>query len=85
MFKIILLYTHILKNKLRITVTKIDRMIDLAKKNGAYGYKIIGSGGGGSILILADNKFQEKIISDLKKMGVNEIVKSNELPGILDL
>jgi len=73
------------KNKLCITVPKIDRMIDLAKKNGAYGYKIIGSGGGGSILILAENKFQQKIISDLKKMGVNQIIKSNESPGILDL
>ena len=83
--KLMIKHHNVLKNKLCITVPKIDRMIDLAKKNGAYGYKIIGSGGGGSILILAENKFQEKIISDLKKMGVNEIVKSNESPGILDL
>ena len=83
--KLMIKHHNVLKNKLRLTVPKIDRMIDLAKKNGAYGYKIIGSGGGGSILILAENKFQEKIISDLKKIGVNEIVKSNESPGILDL
>ena len=83
--RLMIKHHNVLKNKLHITVPKIDKMIDLAKKNGAYGYKIIGSGGGGSILILAENKFQQKIISDLKKMGVNEIVKSNESPGILDL
>ncbi len=83
--KLMIKHHNVLKNKLCITVPKIDRMIDLVKKNGAYGYKIIGSGGGGSILILAKNKFHEKIINDLKKIGVNEIVKSNESPGILNL
>ena len=74
----------ILKNKLSITVPKIDYMIETARKHGAYGTKIIGSGGGGSILILSE-KLHQKIINELSKIGVNEIIKANESSGILSL
>ena len=60
-------------------------MIDIATKNGAYGAKIIGSGGGGSILILSNENKQENIINKLFSIGVNDVVKANESPGILSL
>lgn len=75
----------ILKNKLSITVPKIDFMIETARKHGAYGTKIIGSGGGGSILILSEKLHHKKIINELSKIGVNEIIKANESSGILSL
>ena len=75
----------ILKNKLSITVPKIDYMIETARKHGAYGTKIIGSGGGGSILILSEKLHHKKIINELSKIGVNEIIKANESSGILSL
>ena len=76
---------NFLKNNLKITVPKIDEMIDIATKNGAYGAKIIGSGGGGSILILSNKNKQENIINKLFSIGVNDVVKANESPGILSL
>jgi galactokinase len=60
-------------------------MIDIAIENGAYGAKIIGSGGGGSVLILSNKNRQENIINKLISEGINEIVKANESPGILSL
>ena len=74
-----------LKNNLKITVPEIDQMIDIAIENGAYGAKIIGSGGGGSVLILSNENQQENIINKLISAGINEIVKANESPGILSL
>jgi galactokinase len=60
-------------------------MIDIAIENGAYGAKIIGSGGGGSVLILSNENQQENIINELISAGIKEIVKANESPGILSL
>ena len=74
-----------LKNNLKITVPEIDQMIDIAIENGAYGAKIIGSGGGGSVLILSNENQQENIINKLISAGIKEIVKANESPGILSL
>jgi galactokinase len=76
---------NFLKNNLKITVPEIDQMIDIAIENGAYGAKIIGSGGGGSVLILSNENQQKNIINKLISAGIKEIVKANESPGILSL
>jgi galactokinase len=44
----------VLRDLLKITVPRIDAMIDAALKAGAYGAKIVGSGGGGSIVAMAE-------------------------------
>ena len=75
----------ILKNDLSITVPLIDEMIDSALKNGAYGAKIIGSGGGGSILILSNEKDQNKLINAMYSSGAKEVVKANVSGGIFSL
>ena len=75
----------ILKNDLSITVPLIDEMIDSALKNGAYGAKIIGSGGGGSILILSNEKDQNKLINAMYSAGAKEVVKANVSVGIFSL
>tara|TARA_B110000285_G_scaffold45996_1_gene51586 strand:+ start:6591 stop:7655 length:1065 start_codon:yes stop_codon:yes gene_type:complete len=75
----------ILKNDLSITVPLIDEMIDSALKNGAYGAKIIGSGGGGSILILSNEKDQNKLINAMYSAGAKEVVKANVSGGIFSL
>lgn len=62
-----------LKNDLKITVPKIDEMIDVAIKAGALGAKIVGSGGGGSIAILSEEKNQQRIIEALKKVEIKNI------------
>lgn len=58
---------EVLKNLLRITVPKIDAMIDAALKAGALGAKINGSGGGGTIVIIAPGS-QERVIKALRDM-----------------
>ena len=60
-------------------------MIDLALENGSYGAKIIGSGGGGSILILSNPKDENKIIEAMYNVGAKEVVKANVSTGIFNL
>ena len=76
---------NILKNDLSITVPLIDKMIDLAIENGAYGAKIIGSGGGGSILILSNEKDENRIIDAMYNIGAKEVIKANVSCGIFSL
>lgn len=62
-----------LRDDLKITVPKIDEMIDVAINAGALGAKIVGSGGGGSIAILSEEKDQQRIIEALQKVNVKNI------------
>ena len=57
----------ILKDILKITVPRIDRMISAALEAGAYGAKIVGSGGGGSIVALASSENKRAVIEAIKK------------------
>lgn len=75
-------YTHIgkllndhhdvLKNTLHITVPVIDAMIDAALETGAYGAKIVGSGGGGCICALAPLEKQNAVIQAIKDAGAKD-------------
>jgi galactokinase len=64
---------YFLNNYLKITVPKIDLMIDAAIKNGALGAKIVGSGGGGSIVALATNKNEKKIMNAILEAGAKNV------------
>ena len=59
----------VLKDILKITTPKIDAMIDAALKAGAYGAKIVGSGGGGSICALTSIENQQQVINSIMKAG----------------
>ena len=53
--------------------SEIDKMIDISLENGAIGCKIVGSGGGGSIVSLSTNSnTSNKIVSELKSIGVKD-------------
>ncbi len=82
-----LMNTHhnYLKNELKITTPEIDKMIEISKENGAIGSKIVGSGGGGSIVSLSTNSnTSNKIVSELKRIGVKDafIAKKGKGPTI---
>lgn len=62
----------VLKDSLKITVPKIDAMIDAALEAGAYGAKIVGSGGGGSICALAPEGKENQIIKAIKQAGARD-------------
>ncbi len=75
-------YTHIghllnahhavLKNTLHITVPVIDAMIDAALVAGAYGAKIVGSGGGGCICALAPLEKQDAVVQAIQDAGAKD-------------
>lgn len=63
---------QILRDLLKITVPQIDRMIESALDAGALGAKIVGSGGGGSIVVLAPLHEQTRIIETLLINGARD-------------
>lgn len=60
---------QVLKELLGITVPRIDHMIDAANNAGALGAKIVGSGLGGSIIALAPEGKEEKVINAIIDAG----------------
>lgn len=68
--KLMNLHHDQLQNNLKITTPKIDDMIQAALDAGAYGAKIVGSGGGGCIVALIDQNNTKDIIESLKSAGV---------------
>lgn len=66
---------------MKITIPRIDAMIDAALKSGALGAKIVGSGRGGSIVVLAPQNKEERIIHALKESGAKDAYCVNVDPG----
>ena len=59
----------VLRDLLKITVPRIDAMIEAALKAGAHGAKIVGSGGGGSIVALAPKDKIELVRNAILEAG----------------
>jgi len=71
-------HQKILRDILKISTSKIDRMIDAALNAGAYGGKINGSGGGGCMFAYAPEN-PEKVLEAVKKISNDSfIVYSDE-------
>ncbi len=66
-----LMYDHhvVLRDYLGVSVPAIDAMIESAMKAGAYGGKIVGSGGGGSLAVLGPPENEKAIVQALKNAG----------------
>ena len=66
-----LLYQHHiqLRDGLDISTPTIEKILDMAMANGAWGGKINGSGGGGCCYVYTDPAKAEKIIAESVKMG----------------
>jgi len=60
---------QVLRDTLCITVPRIDAMINAALSAGAYGAKIVGSGGGGSIVALSPLDKSIMVCEAIKKAG----------------
>ena len=76
--ELINIHHSFLKNDLKITTPEIDDMISIAEDNGSIGSKIVGSGGGGSIICLSqDQSCSLKIVNELKKYGVKDAFIAN--------
>ena len=76
---------NVLKEVLKITVPKIDKMINVALNTEAYGTKIVGSGGGGSIVVLAPEHKKEVIINALLDNGAKAAYEVSITEGTLTI
>jgi D-glycero-alpha-D-manno-heptose-7-phosphate kinase len=65
----------------RISSERIDRLYELARKNGALGGKITGAGGGGFLLIYCESERQEAVRSALEQEGVQEMTFAFDFQG----
>lgn len=66
----------------KISDARIDRLYDTALKNGAYGGKLLGAGGGGCLLICAPEKSHQAIIRNLKRQGATRLPLSFDFEGV---
>ena len=72
----------VLRDLLKITVPRIDNMINAALRAGAYGAKIVGSGGGGSIVVIAEPENENRVIEAILNAGAMEAYLVNVDPGV---
>jgi mevalonate kinase len=61
---------HRLLQGIEVSCKELDYLVDLARRNGAYGAKLTGGGGGGCIVALTPGKeLQEKVAEAIEKEG----------------
>ena len=61
---------HRLLKEIEVSHEKLDLLVDVARKQGAYGAKLTGGGGGGCMVALTPGKdSQEKVANAIKKAG----------------
>ena len=75
-----LLYEHhtVLRDDLKVSTPKIEKMIDAAMNAGALGAKINGSGGGGCMFAYAPNKTENVLEAINSVNGKAQIIYSDE-------
>ncbi len=71
----------ILRDVLKITLPRIDTMIEGALNAGAYGAKIVGSGKGGSIVVLAPKEKIQGVINNTIEAGAKDAYQVRVDPG----
>jgi D-glycero-alpha-D-manno-heptose-7-phosphate kinase len=78
------LHEHWVNKKARssqISDNRIDRIYDLARENGALGGKVIGAGGGGFLMVLAENGNQRRVREAISAEGLRQMPFTFDLEG----
>lgn len=79
-----LLHDHWTTKKARsrqISNTRIDRIYQLARDNGALGGKLMGAGGGGFLMLLAENANQRRVREVVTAEGIRQMPFKFDLEG----
>jgi mevalonate kinase len=62
---------HRLLQEIGVSSKELDMLVDLAHKQGAFGAKLTGGGGGGCVVALTPGKeLQGKVLSAIKSLGL---------------
>jgi mevalonate kinase len=63
---------HRLLQEIGVSSKELDMLVDLARKQGAFGAKLTGGGGGGCMVALTPGKeLQGKVLSAIKSLGLD--------------
>lgn len=73
---------QILLKELGVSTSGIDKLVEVALKNGAYGAKLSGAGGGDCIIVVSEGHKKSKIEDALKKTGGEIINLSTSVEGV---
>ena len=61
---------HLQLKEIQVSCEELDELVDLARKNGAYGAKLTGGGGGGCMVALTPERpLQEKVAAAIENRG----------------
>jgi D-glycero-alpha-D-manno-heptose-7-phosphate kinase len=79
-----LLHEHWMNKKSRstqISDARIDRIYEVARQNGALGGKLMGAGGGGFLMVLAENDNQRRVAEAISAEGLRQMPFRFDLEG----
>ena len=66
----------------KISDPEIDEILDIARKNGAIGGKLLGAGGGGYFLLLCENDKWHKVTEAITRSGHKKVDFAFEFNGL---
>jgi len=78
----ILTYNHAVLSAVGVSTVRLDRLVDLLLSLGCYGAKLTGAGGGGSVLAVAAEGKEKRIISEVTKRGFEAFVSVIPVVGV---
>ena len=73
----LMLSNHALLQKIGVSVPQLDRLVETAVSNGAWGAKLAGAGGGGNVIVLCSAEKVDQISTALFAAGASRVVLSN--------
>jgi mevalonate kinase len=65
---------HEILDRLGVSLPTLDRLVDIAIKNGALGAKLSGGGLGGNIIVLTLPEKAEEISQELMNQGAGQTI-----------
>ena len=65
-----------------VSTFELNRLIDAARKNGAYGAKLTGAGGGGCMIALSPEAKQKQIADAIKRAGGTPLITNISSQGV---
>jgi mevalonate kinase len=75
-------FNHAVLSTLGVSNPSLDRLVDLALSLGAYGAKLTGAGGGGSVVAVAPRGKEKSIVSGLKGRGFDAFRAEIPVDGV---